>query len=392
MDTFPDPVGAYVPHGRVRRPPNHPGGLSGLTVAVKDLFDWAGVPTGAGVPDWLTTHLVPERDAAALTLLLDHGATLHGKTVTDELAYSIHGDNVHYGTPQNAADPGRVPGGSSSGSAAAVAAGLVDAALGTDTGGSIRVPAAYCGLWGLRTTHGTVPREGLVALSRSFDTVGWLARTADPLARLAEVLLPGQIPTLNCTRLLIWSEALALADDEGARRCRRFVGATGLPVDDLGDLALPFGGLAGLRATYATIQGFEAWAEHGPWITACRPQLGPAVAQRFVVASRITEAQAAEARQTQAEFRERLIARISGALLVLPSTVGPAPVVDLPAAEVDLLRERTMRLTAPAGLAGLPQLTWPYRGDDGLPRGLGLVGPAHSDRGIVAWAQAQGAR
>ena len=178
---FSDPVGAFVPHGKVERLPTRPGPLSGLRVAVKDLYDWAGVATGAGNPGWLATHPVPLRDAEVLKQLLDAGATLRGKTVTDELAYSIHGDNLHYGTPVNPSAPGRVPGGSSSGSAAAVAAGLVEVGLGTDTGGSVRVPAAYCGLFGLRTTHGAVSdrqSEGCSIVRTAVGSGSWAAAEA----------------------------------------------------------------------------------------------------------------------------------------------------------------------------------------------------------------------
>jgi len=382
----------FVSHGRLTRAAQAPGPLSGLSVAVKDLFDWAGVPTGAGNPDWLAGHPAPATDAAVLTALLAAGATLHGKTVTDELAYSIHGDNQFYGTPKNSAAPGRVPGGSSSGSAAAVAAGLVDAALGTDTGGSVRVPAAYCGLWGLRTTHGAVSRDGLTALARSFDTVGWFGRTAGPVAQVAQVLLAAQAPARPWARLLVWGEALALADHETQAHSESFAAASGLPVTDLAGLADDFGGLEGLRKTYVTIQAFEAWAEHGAWITAARPTFAPAIAARFAFAATVTGHQAAEARRVQSRFRAVVREALDeDGLLLLPATGGPAPRIGQDPGEVDRIREKTMRLTAPAGLAGLPQLTVPFAGADGLPRGLGLVGPAGSDRALVTWAAGRGA-
>lgn len=384
--SFADPVGAFVPHGRITRKSGHPGPLEGLTVAVKDLYDWAGVPTGAGNPQWLATHTVPTADAVALARLLDAGATLWGKTVTDELAYSIQGDNVHYGTPVNTAAPGRVPGGSSSGSAAAVAAGLVDAALGTDTGGSVRVPAAYCGIFGLRTTHGLVDRRGLVPLSDSFDTVGWFARTAGPLDNLADVLVPSLAPTLPWRRVFVLAEADEATDPATVVALRQVRTKLGLPVYALGPWGT-WGGLEGLRKAYATVQAYEAWANHGPWISANRPSFGPGIAQRFEAASKVTAAQAAEARAVAQGFRSDLRAALGDdGVLVLPATAGPAPRVDAEGTEVDDVRTQTMRLTCLAGLAGLPQVTVPALATDGLPRGVGLLGPAGSDRALCELA------
>lgn len=390
---FADPVGAFVPHGKLTRPAHGSGPLAGLSVAVKDLFDWAGVPTGAGNPTWLATHPVPEADAGALAALWNAGATLVGKTVTDELAYSIHGDNVHYGTPVNPASPERVPGGSSSGSASAVAAGLVEAALGTDTGGSIRVPAAYCGLYGLRTTHGLVDRSGVVELAPSFDTVGWLARDGATIEALARVLLPDLSEEWGWTNARTLGDAFQgdgpLTDEATEIALGRVLGRLGLTEGRLG-LGTPFTDLERLRRTYATIQGWEAWQTHGPWITAHHPEFAPAVARRFVVASQVTADQVKDAREFAAEFQTALRAALGPGVLVVPATVGPAPLKDAPEAEVDETRARTMRLTCLAGLAGLPQITLPFRGADGLSRGVGLLGPAGSDRALARLASRLG--
>jgi len=213
-----DTVGAWVPHGRFVVEGQPTGPLAGLRFAAKDLFDVAGHTTGAGNPSWLATHPVATRHSDVVAQLLDAGATLMGKVLTDELAYSLHGDNLHYGTPLNARYPERVTGGSSSGSAAAVTAGLVDFALGTDTGGSTRVPASYCGLWGLRTTHGLVSARGLVPLHPSFDTATWLAADGEVFERVGAVLLPASDYTPR--RLLVAQDAWELADPVFAQPCR----------------------------------------------------------------------------------------------------------------------------------------------------------------------------
>ncbi len=293
-----DTVGAWVPHGRfvVEGAPGGP--LAGLRFGAKDLFDVAGHPTGAGNPTWLATHAAAARHSAVVAQLLDAGATLMGKLVTDELAYSLHGDNAHYGAPVNSKAPDRVTGGSSSGSAAAVAAGLLDFALGTDTGGSTRVPASYCGIWGLRTTHGLLSAEGLVPLHPSFDTVTWLAHEADTFERVGQVLLPASefVPK----RLLRLEDAWALADGVFADPLQWALDALAaqLGLSPLDANAAGGESLSDWRQAYATAGAPEAWRLHGGWITTHAPQFGAAIAARFQAASRIDDAAAAALART----------------------------------------------------------------------------------------------
>src|SRR6201986_1200235 len=198
-----DDVGAFVPGPRVRVEGRAGGPLAGLTLAAKDLFDVAGVPTGGGNPDWPTGRPIPTKHSWAVQTLLDGGATLIGKTITDEVSLGILGENAFDGTPKNVRAPGRVPGGSSSGSAAAVAAGICDTALGTDTGGSVRVPASFCGLYGIRPTHGRIDTTGMLPQAPSSDTTGWFARDAETFARVSTVLLGESIPTALPSRLIV---------------------------------------------------------------------------------------------------------------------------------------------------------------------------------------------
>ncbi|MFZ0888721.1 MAG: amidase family protein, partial [Candidatus Binataceae bacterium] len=179
-----DTLGAFCAHASLRIEGARGGPLAGLTFAAKDLFDVAGYACCFGNPDWLRTHAPARRSAPAIRMLLAAGATLVGKTLTDELAFSVAGENIHYGTPLNPRAPERTCGGSSCGSASAVAGALVDFALGTDTGGSVRVPAAFCGLYGMRPSHGRVPIEGVIAHVPSADTVGWMAPDAEMLGRV----------------------------------------------------------------------------------------------------------------------------------------------------------------------------------------------------------------
>ena len=194
-----------------------PGGpLSAMTFAAKDIFDVAGHVTGGGNPDWKATHAPAERTAWVIQTLVDAGANMVGKTHTDELTRGILGVNAHYGTPINPNAPGRVPGGSSSGSAAAVAGGLVDFALGSDTGGSVRIPASFCGLYGLRPTHGRIPLDGILQQAPSYDTIGWFARDVETFARVGSVLFGSDIAAGRPRKLTIAEDAFAAADDSVA--------------------------------------------------------------------------------------------------------------------------------------------------------------------------------
>src|SRR5271163_550339 len=190
-----DPLGAFVPGVDVRLPGRAGGPLDGLTFAAKDLFDVQGFVTGCGNPDWAATHTAAERSAAAVEALLNAGATLVGKTITDEISLGLLGINRFYGTPINPRAPDRVPGGSSSGSASAVAAGLVDTALGTDSGGSVRVPASFTGLYGIRPTHGRFDVSGMMPQAPSSDTTGWFAHDVATFARVSSTMLDEAIPT-----------------------------------------------------------------------------------------------------------------------------------------------------------------------------------------------------
>lgn len=383
-----DTVGAWVPHGRFIVTGQPGGALEGLRFAAKDLFDVAGHPTGAGNPTWLATHPVPTQHSKVVELLLAAGATLMGKVLTDELAYSLHGDNIHYGTPVNARYPERVTGGSSSGSAAAVTAGLVDFALGTDTGGSTRVPASYCGIWGLRTTHGLVPRQGLVPLHPSFDTATWLAADGDVFERVGRVLLPESDYTPR--RLLLPQDAWEMADDiflPPLQRARATLTQwLHCSPEDL-RVADP-DGLVQWRKSYVTAGAHEGWRSHGAWITQAQPTFSPAIAARWRTASQIDTDTANAANRHVAEIRAhvRQIVGTDG-LFLLPSAASLAPRRDADAASVDAVRLRTMAITCIAGIAGLPQVGIPVPTNGGDVVGISLIGPAGSDLALIQLAR-----
>src|SRR5437016_6953544 len=248
----------FVPGPPVRIAGAPRGPLTGLTFAAKDLFDVAGHPTGGGNPDWARQHPVPTRHAWAVQRLLDAGATLIGKTLTDEVSLGILGENPFDGTPLNPKAPNRVPGGSSAGSAAAVAAGICDTALGTDTGGSVRVPASFCGLYGIRPTHGRLDLSGMLPQAPSSDTTGWFARDAESFARVSAVLLGEAIPDALPARLVVAGDAFAFADPDTAAALMPVVTRLTALIGEVREEAMAPPGLAAWARAQRTLQPHEA--------------------------------------------------------------------------------------------------------------------------------------
>ena len=381
-----DPLGAFCRHVDVTLAGAAAGPLAGLRFAAKDLFDVAGQVTGCGNPDWLRTHDPAAVTAPAVARLVEAGATLVGKTLTDELAFSLNGQNFHYGTPVNVNAPGRIPGGSSSGSAAAVAGGLVDFALGTDTGGSVRTPAALCGIYGIRPTHGRVPISGVARLAPSFDTVGWFARDAGLLARVGAVLLGEDAAARPLRRALLASDGFALADPAVETALAPALAAAEAllgraePVRVSGEE----GELRPWLLRFRELQMREIWAELGSWIEATRPRFGPEITARFEAAKATAASAPAGSEERRAAFRARMDQILGDdGVLVLPSVPVIAPKLDATAEELVGFRDRTISLNCIAGLAGLPQVTIPAGRVEGCPVGLSLVSPRGSDRRLL---------
>jgi amidase len=382
-------LGAFVPHGKFTVSGAAGGPLSGLTFAAKDLFDVAGHATGAGNPAWLETHPPAKAHAWAVAALLDAGATLTGKTLTDELAYGLTGRNAHYGTPRNSAAPDRLPGGSSSGSAAAVAGKAVDFALGSDTGGSVRIPASYCGLFGIRTSHGRIPLDGVVALSPSFDTAGWFTRDAALLERVGEVLLRERAVAAEPGRLLVAEDGFALAEPAVSRALQPMLDRAACAIGSRESIRVYPADIDEWRESFRLLQGYEVWQSDGAWITRVRPKFGPDVQERFDLAKTVTEADIARPRQ----IREAMAAQLDRLLgqdgvLCLPTSPVPAPRRDAGFDSLGDVRKRTMALTCIAGLARLPQVSLPAGTVDGAPVGLSLIAARGGDMRLLALARA----
>jgi amidase len=384
-----DDFGAFVPGERFRIEAKTGGPLAGLTFAAKDLFDVAGGPTGGGNPDWPRDRPIPTRHAWAVQRLIDAGASLIGKTITDEVSLGILGENPFDGTARNPKAPGRVPGGSSSGSAVAVAARLCDTALGTDTGGSVRVPSSFCGLYGIRPTHGRLDLAGMMSQAPSSDTTGWFARDPKTFVRVSEVMLGEAIPGDLPSRLIVATDAFSIADPAAAAALRPMVDRLAALIGERWEEAMAPPGLAAWANAQRTLQPAEAWQTFKEWIDRVNPRMQFSVARNLTLAAMISEADRARAAAVREAARARMRQLLPpDTILCLPTTPFPAPACGQALSVLDPLRDRITRLCCHGGLTGVPQVSIPGSTVDGLPIGLSIVGGPGSDATLVAIAQA----
>ena len=388
--TINDPFNAFCKDSAAYLPGSPSGPLCGLTFAAKDIFDVAGHVTGGGNPDWKATHQPAERNAWVVQTLVDAGAEMVGKTITDELTRGIFGENVHYGTPTNPRASGHVPGGSSSGSASAVAGQLVDFALGSDTGGSVRVPSSFCGLYGLRPTHGLIPLAGILLQAPSYDTIGWFARDIETFARIAEVLFHGQELIRNRpTRLVIAQDAFDLAEPEIAQVLLPLAQSLGSLCGSTTTQTLAPQSLVEWSGHQQVLQSREAWNSVKDWIDAVNPRFSFEVSDRYITAREITDAQVAAAQSGRDAIIQTMDQVFAGeeTVVCLPTTVAPAPPMGQKVSDRHALRLRNSALTSVAGNTGRPQLTIPAAVVNGLPIGLSLLGNRRSDPSLIALAR-----
>lgn len=383
-----DPTAAFVPGTDIRLPGRPGGPLAGLTFAAKDLFDVAGAPTGCGNPDWAASHPVPVRSAWAVDALLEAGADLAGKTITDEISLGLLGINRFDGTPPNPRAPGLVPGGSSSGSASAVAAGTVDIALGTDSGGSVRVPASFCGLYGLRPTHGRVPVDGMMTQSPSFDTVGFFARDAQTFARAGAVLLGEAIPQPGPVEFVVATDCFAIADEAVRNALRPVLAAIADLGYDFRERKLAEGDLLDWSRHQRALQSFEFSRTFAGWVDAVNPRFSFEVAEAISGGLRLEEADLAVPRAFRDAARKHLEGLLVGdRVLCLPTT----PILpirrDARLSEMRGAVSRLIELTCIAGLTGLPQISLPFGRAGKIPVGLSLIGPRGADARLIALAR-----
>ena len=383
-----DQFNAFIQYGQpyIAGETNKP--LSNFSFGIKDIFDVAGFPTAFGSPDWLNTHPVATQTAPAVLDLVQQGATLVGKTHTDELTYSILGINAHYGTPTNPNYPNRIPGGSSSGSAVSVAGKLVDFAIGSDTGGSVRTPASFCGIYGMRPTHGRISLENARPLAKSFDTLGWFARDPEILFEVGKSLLKEELkPNTQAIEVLAPKQAWEVVPD-GLRRLALervqeiFVRNTVVNKD------LPSLDLKAWANTFSIIQASEIWQEHGAWASRHFENLGPGIKDRFLFASKIDPSIAAQALDERIRIQDLLNSILDNKFLLIPTVADIAPFLSSTKNQLEDFRQKSFQLLCIAGLGGLPQISLPAVSSTEGALGISLVGPKDSDMQLLHFAKA----
>lgn len=368
--------------------PTGAGSLNDRKFAVKDVFEIKNYQASAGNPDWLRTHHPAKKHAPVIDRLLDHGAYLKGTTHTDELMYSLNGENFHFGTPTNPRAEDRIPGGSSSGSAVAAAAGLVDFALGTDTGGSVRIPSSYCGLFGIRPTHGLVSIKGVIPLAASFDTVGWMTRNPKLLLEVGEILIDQEETLDDFTSLYFEKEAWSFVEEDTKEYLLEAIKSLEVLNTDCVSLNISDEGLSTCAQLFRTIQGIEIWQEHGEWIKEVKPFFGPGVSERFAWASTLNVGELSPLMNKREKLKQSLsnLLKTNG-LLVIPTAPGEAPLLKLSVEDMEQYRTRAMQLTCIAGLTGFPQVTIPLMKKNGIPIGLSFIANRNQDMKLLKFIQ-----
>ena len=374
---------AFVDHSCAPFRVTSKGPLADLSFAVKDLFDIAGSVTACGNPDRLKAGIIAAATAPAVQIPLAAGALCEGKTHTDEVACGMFGDNEFFGTPINPRAPDRMPGGSSSGSVSAVASGLVDFALGTDTGGSIRVPGSFCGVFGLRTTFGRISTSGVMAMAPSFDTVGWLARTPEIMSRVADVYF-GVPKQVSPTRLLLARDAFAIPNSPIIEALLPLAKA----LEPTAEIDLYRGGIDHWLDTFRPLQLGDLHAALGTWAAAEGRTVSASIAQRMTYAATITPSDIAPAARDREVLTDYIIDLLGDdGVLCLPTAHDLPPTIDGGGLqELIEFREKTLALTCVASLTRLPQLNIPATTIDGVPVGLSFIAGPRGEQRLLSIA------
>ena len=380
---------AFMPYPDAELQSAQQGPLLGLTFTVKDMFDVKGYPTSAGSPTMLAISGIKEQTAPAVQQLLDAGASFVGKVVTDELAFSVIGDNAHFGAPINGAAPDRYAGGSSSGSASSVSCGLCDFSLGTDSGGSVRGPASQCGLFGIRPSFGRISLQGCAGLCPPYDTAGILASSFDAFEKSTRVLI-GKDPLQNTNdpQLLIPEDIYQLFGPE--------VISQTLPSLEVAEQlwgkakrvnAAPFDLKIVLQA-YQKLQGREVWKHYGNFVEQYRPCFGPGVKERFEFSYQMSLqdlTKEEEICQKTVQHLQQLLEENN--ILILPTLPGCGLKRNCSASEMANFRSKMSASFCLGGLAGLPWITLPFASFDNAPMGVSIVSRFNSDDWLLRQSQ-----
>ena len=357
---------------------NNYGLLKGLNFLVKDMCNVKGFKTSCGNPDFFDICKPANDYAPFLKGILNEGAKLNGITICDEFFYSLIGENGHYGTPINFNAPNCVPGGSSSGSAAALTGNLYDFSIGSDTGGSVRIPASFCGLIGMRPTHNRIITTGVYPMAPSFDTIGWFANNKEIFQKVGNVLLNKvQKSDINFKEYVIAEDLLELCDAEVKDSFSNYIKVNLPPINKT---RLSQYSKTVIADNFRIIQASEVKENIIPWIEKNQPNISPEIKNRIDMASKITDIEVSKAKK----FREKLMYEIEkslpeGTIAIFPTAPFSAPKSGLDDETLGSFRKRLMELTSVTGMTSRPQITIPKLKDKSGPVGLSLLGWKYSD-------------
>ena len=358
------------------------GPLSDLTFVVKDMCEIKGFKSSCGNPDFYEKCLPADDFAPFLKDILNKGATLKGITICDEFFYSLIGENGHYGTPANLNAPGCVPGGSSSGSAAALTTNLYDFSIGSDTGGSVRVPASFCGLLGIRPTHNRINTKGVYPMAPTFDTIGWFAKDIKTFKKIGFTVLNHKDKTKNSFKdFVIAEDILELANPNIIHLFNNYINNS---FPEIKKIRLSKQTKDVIADNFRILQGGEIVENVIPWILKNKPKISPEINNRIEMAIKITKDEINQA----VKFRENLKKEIEltlpeGLIALFPTTPFSSPKCGQSDKQLSSYRKKLMEFTSIAGMTSRPQISIPKFKDNTGPIGISLLGWRYSDEVLL---------
>ena len=358
------------------------GSLSGMTFLCKDMCDIKGFKSSCGNPDFYKHSIEALDYAPFLKKILNEGAILKGITICDEFFYSIIGENKHYGTPENLNSPNCVPGGSSSGSAAALTNHDFDFTIGTDTGGSVRVPASFCGVFGFRPTHGRIDLNKVYPMAKSFDTLGWFSNNKPNMLKLGKIFFDNfreiQIEQKN---ILI---PVDIVDDLDQDIKSQFYNYCEYKFKNLKKVQLSSYKKSELADCFRVMQGYEIKLNILPWIEKYDPKISTEINSRLKMAKIITKNMYDDAINLRKEFISELDQNLPvESILIFPTIPFSAPIKGQSDDNLSELRKKVMEFTCIGGLSSRPQISIPkFKGSTG-PIGLSVLGNKNADETML---------
>lgn len=379
-----DPLQSFMRFNHVALKGKDEGTLAGTVFAIKDVFKVLGSTYSNGHPKWLETHGPDDFTSSFITQMLEAGADMVGKTICDELCYSISGENWHYGSPVNPHDPMRLTGGSSGGACAATAGGLVDFAFGSDCLGSVRVPASYNGILGIRPTYKRISNDGEAPYCESMDVLGYVAGDTDVFRKVSREILGEDEKKVAYKKLLIAEDCFDRVDSEVREALDPALAFFEEQIGQVEKVRVSREGLGKWVEVFQIIQGYEVWESYGGWIRKYQPTLPPGQKHRLDTASKISLQDYHDALEKKKRIKERIDGLVEpDTLLCLPTAASVAPLKSAGLESITLERKISSSLLCISPLSGTPQVTLPLIEMDDVPLGISLIGSAGTDRQLV---------